>query len=494
MEGEGLDAVRLMTIHRAKGLEFPVVVVADLGRSPRPPSEIAARGGRRAARAAPGPGRRRRARVGAGLQRARRRERGRRGGRGAAAVLRRHDPGAGAADPQRRGQVRRLSSPAARTAAGRSRGSRPPSSPSWRRARGRGGEVDADGARIAVRIGRPEDVTDVAAEHAPGRRSPRRAAVAAGAAPRPPPLRRARGPPAAPPAAPAGVAGGHPQLLVPGRVRPLRLPVLRRARARAARSAGRPARRPAARRPSSPAAAPPTAACCSTPARAPGLPPAGVPPATPSWRRPPRPACPGARPRGGDELAALVRRFAGSELCAGWAGPPTPGARSGSRSRWTGPDDPLVVGATRRARREGDRARRCRALVVDYKSDRLAGRSSGAVVPPSTPPSDSSTRWRRCAAARSGRDRLLLPGGARRSGHRHLHARPPPELEARAAAAHRWRAAAGSSRSPRRPTGPSAAAVRPRAACARGRWDDPARLARPPVLTALGRWAARLRS
>ena len=32
MEGDGLDAVRLMTIHRAKGLEFPVVCVADLGR------------------------------------------------------------------------------------------------------------------------------------------------------------------------------------------------------------------------------------------------------------------------------------------------------------------------------------------------------------------------------------------------------------------------------------------------------------------------------
>ncbi|HEU0316085.1 MAG TPA: 3'-5' exonuclease, partial [Solirubrobacteraceae bacterium] len=40
MEGEGLDAIRLMTIHRAKGLEFPVVVVADLGRAVRPPSEI----------------------------------------------------------------------------------------------------------------------------------------------------------------------------------------------------------------------------------------------------------------------------------------------------------------------------------------------------------------------------------------------------------------------------------------------------------------------
>ena len=32
LEGEALDAVRLMTVHAAKGLEFPVVCVADLGR------------------------------------------------------------------------------------------------------------------------------------------------------------------------------------------------------------------------------------------------------------------------------------------------------------------------------------------------------------------------------------------------------------------------------------------------------------------------------
>jgi ATP-dependent helicase/nuclease subunit A len=39
VEGEGLDAVRLMTIHRAKGLEFNIVCVADLGRARPPRSE-----------------------------------------------------------------------------------------------------------------------------------------------------------------------------------------------------------------------------------------------------------------------------------------------------------------------------------------------------------------------------------------------------------------------------------------------------------------------
>ncbi len=40
VEGEGLDAIRLMTIHRSKGLEFDTVCVADLGRSVRPPYEL----------------------------------------------------------------------------------------------------------------------------------------------------------------------------------------------------------------------------------------------------------------------------------------------------------------------------------------------------------------------------------------------------------------------------------------------------------------------
>jgi ATP-dependent helicase/nuclease subunit A len=61
VEGEALNAVRLMTIHRAKGLEFDIVCVADLGRTPRRPAEILRLGndGRLGLRLArPGTGRR----------------------------------------------------------------------------------------------------------------------------------------------------------------------------------------------------------------------------------------------------------------------------------------------------------------------------------------------------------------------------------------------------------------------------------------------------
>jgi ATP-dependent exoDNAse (exonuclease V) beta subunit len=61
IEGEALEAVRLMTIHRAKGLEFEIVCVADLGRGPRWPAEVlrAGRDGRLGLRLArPGTARR----------------------------------------------------------------------------------------------------------------------------------------------------------------------------------------------------------------------------------------------------------------------------------------------------------------------------------------------------------------------------------------------------------------------------------------------------
>jgi ATP-dependent helicase/nuclease subunit A len=61
VEGEALDAVRLMTIHRAKGLEFKIVCVADLGRGPRwyAPMMRVGRDGRFGLRLAkPGTGRR----------------------------------------------------------------------------------------------------------------------------------------------------------------------------------------------------------------------------------------------------------------------------------------------------------------------------------------------------------------------------------------------------------------------------------------------------
>ena len=93
VEGEALDAVRLMTIHRAKGLEFEIVCVADLGRGPMriAPLMRIGRDGRFGLRLAePGTGRREPALDYRPLGEAAAALRGR---GGAAAVLRRDDPG-----------------------------------------------------------------------------------------------------------------------------------------------------------------------------------------------------------------------------------------------------------------------------------------------------------------------------------------------------------------------------------------------------------------
>jgi len=364
MEGESLDAIRLMTIHRAKGLEFPVVVVADLGRSVRPPSEllrVTADG-----------------RLGIRLARA--------GSAGRESALDYRAIGeeqrvAQDAEERRlfyvamtRAQEQLILSGAVKfegfTGGGGPTGGGPVAwiAPAFipelgAVLAGGGGEVVRDGTRIAVRIGRPEDW---AAQDA---------AVAAAAIPTPAPQ------------APSGAAVEAE--LPPVTTAPVSsvsyssLGEYARCGYRfyAERVLGLPSV-PETRPPSEPALGPRSAADRGVLLHAllERL----------DFRRPVMPAreavaaavaqarlTPAPGPAEADELAALIRRFAESELCArlGRAGD----VRREERFAFPmGPDpaQPLVVGAIDVLAREPGG----RVLVVDYKSDRLADRASPAAV------------------------------------------------------------------------------------------------------------------
>jgi ATP-dependent exoDNAse (exonuclease V) beta subunit len=372
MEGEGLDAIRLMTIHRAKGLEFPVVVVADLGRSVRPPSEllrVSADG-----------------RLGIRLSRA--------GSSGRESALDYTALG----DERKRAdedEERRLFYVAVTRArehlvlsgalqfegfvgeGGTKKGGGPAAwlAPAFVSDLGDvlergGGEVEHAGVRLAVRVGRPEDQRVAVKAAAPGTPGAPTTASPSPAA-SPPPATAA--PPPADPAPVAPVATlSYSSLGEYARCgyryyaeRVLGLPPLPQARAPAESGVGP---RSAAdrgvllhallegvdfRRPAVPTADAVTAAAAA----------AGLYPA------------PG--PAEADELAAMVRRFAESELCARlgratdtrreerFAFPAGPGAHT-----------PMVVGAIDVLAREAGG----RMLIVDYKSDRVEKEDPAAIV------------------------------------------------------------------------------------------------------------------
>jgi ATP-dependent helicase/nuclease subunit A len=395
VEGEGLDAIRLMTIHRAKGLEFKVVCVADLGRVPRPPSELlrVSRDGRLGLRL-----------VRAGVA-----------GREPALDYRALGDERRATEEREerrlfyvamtRAQERLILSGAAKfegwTVEGKHTGGGPVAwiAPAFVPDLGAvleqgGGEIEHGGVRIAVRVGQPEDCAD------PQSAGPGEApALPASALPMPQvgpaPMDPAARHPA--PAGPAPAASAEPGPPVPTlsysslgeyercgyRFYAERMLGLAPVASEGPMSAAREGPRSAAdrgvllhallerldfRRPVALSSEAITAAA----ARA-GL-----------W--------PAPGPEESDELAALVRQFAASELCARlgrahdarreqrFAFPLT------ARDPSTEPKSPpgraltsggvLVVGALDVLAREPGG----RSVIVDYKSDRLEGADPGAVV------------------------------------------------------------------------------------------------------------------
>ncbi len=396
VEGEGLDAIRLMTIHRAKGLEFKVVVVADLGRPVRPPAELL--------RVTPD------GLIGIRLSRAGM------GGREPAlhyASIGEQARAAREAEERRlfyvavtRAQERLVLSGAVKfeffTGEGTTHGGGPVAwlAPAFVPDLGAvlkqgGGEVAQGGIRIAVRVGTPQAPTCETGR--PGPPSGPAASPAGPHAPAPspagshaplgrPPLLSfpAPPPPAPPPPAPPPRRDPGPPVTTLSYSslgeyarcgyrfyceRVLRLPAAPDAGSptdpsRGARSATDRGvllhallERLDFRRPTVPSAAAVLAA-----ARVAGLSP------------PPGPA-------EADELAALVRGFADSELCARLARA-THTRREERFAFPAGPGGahPLVIGAIDVLARESDPAHPDRFLVVDYKSDRLGAASPVAIV------------------------------------------------------------------------------------------------------------------
>jgi ATP-dependent helicase/nuclease subunit A len=361
VEGDGLDAVRLMTIHRAKGLEFKVVCVADLGRVPWRPSELLRVDGD--------------GRLGLRLARA--------GVAGREPALDFKSIG----DQQQRtqeseerrlfyvamtrAQERLILSGAAKFDGWTGNGHTGGGAIAWIAPafvpdlgaviEAGGGVVDRDGVRIAVRVGRPEDDGETASAAAV---SPLPAVDPSAPAPV-----RSPAPPPVPPPAPPVTTLSYSSLGEYARCgyRFYAERVLGLAQAPESRAPAVPMHGPRSavdrgvllhallerldfRRPVIPSTAVIVAAAEHS-----GLGPA-----------------PG--PAEADELAGLVRQFAGSELCArlGRASD----ARREERFAFPLAGGVLVVGALDVLAREPGEL----ALIVDYKSDRLAGADPAAVV------------------------------------------------------------------------------------------------------------------
>ena len=420
VEGEALDAVRLMTIHRAKGLEFDVVCVADLGRGPRWRAELmrVGRDGRFGLRLAePGTGRRESALDYKALGEERQAAEAREERRLFYVAM-------------TRARERLILSGAAKLEAW-------PGAGSGAGGRGRPDRVDRAGGRAAATTSPRSSVTFVR----------RRRTVRRGRAPAVP----AAGPPRDAGAADARrrqrrhrsvprATGGRAQLLLARRVQALRLPLLRRARAAAAGAgSGGAGRRPPGGGARLGAAGGLSAAERGTLVHAllERL----------DFRRPAvateaAVAAAAARfgltvaPGGADaaQIIELVDRFAAGELCRR-LGRAT-GVRREERFRFLlGSDPGVLIGGVFDviAREPGGRT-----LVVDYKTDRLDGADPQALADARLRHAAAGLRARGADGRRRAASRSSTRSSSCRSGPRWRHFTRDQLPDARGARSARW--------------------------------------------------------